>query len=344
MATLSYSPTRSDGWSAAVNLNFSAVYNPATNETTVTFAESSLAYLGRDKYGTSSTTEITVTAEDNPTSTATATLSTSGSTTGGTKTFTGTPNPVTCVVKHGNSSTSKRITIAGSTTINVYAWSSSSSISKISGSGSSSVSVYTATAYKLTLSNSGANLAAKLSASFFRSSGTSLTNGATIYGGETVEITFSAAAGYQNAVCTVSGVGSISSGGTFAISGNHTVTVTATLKTYTLTINADSHAEVTVKRGTAALTSGATVSHFDALSVMVSAKTGYKISAADINGTAISPDTTASHTVSGAVIITVLTEALSNVFADVDGSRKRFLVIIDDNGARKYYRAVFKDG
>ena len=57
---------------------------------------------------------------------------------------------------------------------------------------------------------------------------------------------------------------------------------------------------------------------------------------------AFSPETAASYTVSGDVTITVTTATLSNVFVDVDGSKKRVLVIIDDNGERKIYRAVFR--
>lgn len=169
-----------------------------------------------------------------------------------------------------------------------------------------------------------------------------LSHGAVIYYGDVLKIVFSANTGYDLTAHTVNG-STFTSGGTLPVSAAVSVSASATPKSYTLTVNSDGHAEVTVKRGTAPLTSGATIRHFDVLSVTVSAKTGYKIREADINGTAISPDTAISHTVSGAVLITVLSEALSNVFADVDGSRNRFLVIIDDNGARGYYRAVFKD-
>ena len=147
--------------------------------------------------------------------------------------------------------------------------------------------------------------------------------------------------GYALSTHTVNGA-DFESGGSLTVSSNVTVSATAALLTYTLTIAADSHALVTVKRGGEALSSGAEISHFDQLSVTVSAKAGYKVSAADIDGTAISPDTAASHTVSGHVTVTAITEALSNLLLDVGGVRKRFLVLIDSGGERKNFRAIFK--
>ena len=132
------------------------------------------------------------------------------------------------------------------------------------------------------------------------------------------------------------------SGGTHTVSGNVTVVSRATVKSYTLTVNADSHALVTVTRGGEALSNGAEINHFDLLSVTASAVSGYKVSAADINGTAISPGTAVSHTVSGPVTVTVFTEALSNLFIDIGGRRKRVMVVIDSDGMRKKYRTIFK--
>ena len=74
----------------------------------------------------------------------------------------------------------------------------------------------------------------------------------------------------------------------------------------------------------------------------VSAKAGYKVSAADIKGTAIGPDAAVSHTVSGPVAVTVFTEALSNLLLDVGGVRKRFLILIDSNGSRKTCRMLVR--
>ena len=168
-----------------------------------------------------------------------------------------------------------------------------------------------------------------------------LSHGAVIYYGDVLKISFSAGTGYDLTAHTVNG-SSFTSGNTLTVSAAVSVSATATPKSYTLTISSDGHAVVTVMRGSTVLNSGDTISHFDVLTVNVSPESGWKISAADINGTAISPETAASYTVSGDVTITVTTATLSNVFVDVDGSKKRVLVIIDDNGERKIYRAVFR--
>lgn len=168
-----------------------------------------------------------------------------------------------------------------------------------------------------------------------------LSHGAVIYYGDVLTISFSAGTGYDLTAHTVNG-SSFESGNTLTVSAAVSVSASATPKSYTLTISSDGHAVVTVKRGSTALNSGDSISHFDVLTVTVSPKSGWKLSAADINGTAISPETAVSHTVSGNVTITVTTAALSNVFIDADGGKKRVLVIIDDNGERKIYRAVFR--
>ena len=168
-----------------------------------------------------------------------------------------------------------------------------------------------------------------------------LSHGAVIYYGDVLKISFSAGTGYDLTAHTVNG-SSFESGNTLTVSAAVSVSASATPKSYTLTISSDVHAVVTVKRGSTVLNSGDSISHFDVLTVTVSPKSGWKISAADINGTAISPETAVSHTVSGPVTVTVTTAALSNVFIDADGGKRRVLVIIDDNGERKIYRAVFR--
>ena len=166
-------------------------------------------------------------------------------------------------------------------------------------------------------------------------------SGDAIYDGDVLVIRFSALTGYALSTHTVNGA-DFESGGSLTVSANVTVSATAALLTYTLTISADGHAAVTVTRGGETLTSGAEISHFDVLAVTVSAKAGYEVSAADINGTAIIPDVAVSHTVSGPVTVTAITEALSNLLLDVGGVRKRFLILIDSGGVRKNFRAIFK--
>lgn len=197
MATLTYNPTLGSYWTGAVYINYIAVFNPATNQTTVTFQESSHEYFGRSGYGSSGATTITVKAADNPSSQASATFNTTGSTNGGTKSFTGTPSPVSVTVTHSPGPGVKSITIEGVTTIKVYATSTASSQSTATGSGT--VTVTTATAYELTLTPGG-----HCSLTVTRA-GVALATGALIYQGDELTVTFSAASGYQLKTATLNG-------------------------------------------------------------------------------------------------------------------------------------------
>lgn len=145
MSTLKYTAVNSaQGWTGTVNINYTAVYDPETNQTTVTFAESSHEYFGRSGYGTSYSTNITVKADDNAASTATAVLAASGITTnGGVNPFYGTPSPVSVTVAHSSAAGDKSVTIAGVTSINAYM--ASTAIQLTTGTGSGSVSVVTGT-------------------------------------------------------------------------------------------------------------------------------------------------------------------------------------------------------
>ena len=214
----------------------------------------------------------------------------------------------------------------------------------ITVSGTETVTLTTvAASYRLSISaGTGAAISVSRTSSPNQGAFTgSLSHGAVIYYGDMLKISFSAGTGYNLTSHTVNG-SSFTSGNTLTVSASVSVSASATPKSYTLTISSDGHAVVTVMRGSTVLNSGDTISHFDVLTVNVSPESGWKISVADINGTAISPETAVSHTVSGNVTITVTTAALSNVFIDVDGSKRRVLVIIDDNGERKIYRAVFR--
>ena len=168
-----------------------------------------------------------------------------------------------------------------------------------------------------------------------------LSHGAVIYYGDVLTISFSADTGYDLTAHTVNG-SSFENGNTLTVSAAVSVSASAAPKSHTLTISSDGHAVVTVMRGSTALNSGDAISHFDVLTVTVSPKSGWKLSAADINGTAVSPETAVSHTVSGNVTITVTTVALSGLFIGDGGTKKRFMVLIDDGGTRKRVRMLVR--
>ena len=330
MATWTFSGYN-NGRGAAVTFTYTAAFDPATNKTRVTITNYTADFNTGGATGYCQLVgTLTVKAADNTASY--GTLDVSQSKNGNSPTVSADVSQV-IEVAHGKG-TSKQITLAFSGTINAVTYFTYPE-------ESSTVTVASATARSLSLSaGSGAEISVSRQSSPWASAG-SLSHGAAVYDGDVLVIRFSALTGYALTAQMVNGA-DFESGGSLTISANVTVSAAAELLTYTLTIAADSHALVTVTRGGEALNSGAEIRHFDQLSVTVSAKAGYKVSAADINGTAIGPDAAVSHTVSGPVAVTVFTEALSNLLLDVGGVRKRFLILIDSNGSRKTCRMLVR--
>ena len=330
MATWTFSGYN-NGRGAEVTFTYTASFNPATNQTTVTIDNCrSVFNTGGSSSVCALTGTLTVKAADNTASSGSVNVSQSKS---GNSITISTDVGQTITVSHGTG-TSKQIILAFSGDINAAYYHSYPN-------ESTTATVANATARSLSISaGTGSNVTVIRQYSPWVATG-SISNGATVFDGDVLKIDFSVSAGYNLSVHTVNG-STFTSGGTHTVSGNVTVVSRATVKSYTLTVNADSHALVTVTRGGEALSNGAEINHFDQLSVTASAVSGYKVSAADINGTAISPGTAVSHTVSGPVTVTVFTEALSNLFIDTDSGRKRVMVVIDSDGMRKKYRTIFK--
>lgn len=330
MATWTFSGYN-NGRGAEATFTYTAAFDPATNKTKVTITNYTAAFNTGGATGYCQLTgTLTVKAADNTGSYGTLDVSASKSNANSPTVSTDVSQVIE--VYHGTG-TSKQIVLAFTGTINsvtYFTYPDESATAAVASATARTLSISAGTGSSITVTRQSSPWAA-----------TGKLTGGTVYDGDVLKISFAALTGYTLGTHTVNG-GSFTSGGTHTVSANVTVVSTATLKSYTLTIDADSHAAVTVTRGGAALASGAAIKHFDLLAVTVSAKAGYEVSAADINGTAISPDVEASHTVSGPVTITVLTEAMPGVLLDVGGVRKRFLILIDSGGVRKNFRAIFK--
>lgn len=326
MATWSFSGY-TNGRGAAVTFTYSAVYDPTTNKTKVTITNYKAVFNTGGATGYCQLVgTLTVKAADNTGSYGTLEVNAS-------KGNSNSPTVSTDVsqvieVSHGIG-TSKQVILSFSGTIRADIFYNYPDVS------SEPVQVYTAVAYKLTLSSSGTNLTAKLKASFFRSAGTALTNGSTIYGWETVEITFSAAAGYQDPVCTVGGVGSISSGDSFTVTGNCTVTSSATKIPYTLKYSVGKGAALTVTRSGSALASGAKIYFGDTLSISFAAQTGYEIKSATLNGNKIQSPTT--QKVAGNVSIVIVSTPQGFAAINEGGDFSNYLAYIFSGGTRERY-------
>ena len=335
MATLSYQAIFGD-WSATINLKYALSYDAGNNQTTVTFADCTVVYGSAIGKESNSSTVITVQAQDNTKSVKTVTLSTrlEGSDAGGgTKTFTATPNPAAITVDHAAGAGAKAVSISAHTNISVVPY---SNMSRVNVGGDGSASGTSAVAYTLTKKQgSGTSLSVTIASSSFRSAGAAVSNNGTIYAGETLKVSFSAQTGYQDPKCTVSGVGSVSSGATFSVSGDTTITTSAAKTPYTLSFRVGNGAALVVTRNGSALASGATIYYGDTLSISFAAQTGYEIKSATLNGSAIQSPT--EQKVTGNVSIVIDSAPLG--FAEIceSGEFSGYLAYIFSNGTRERY-------
>lgn len=343
METLSYQAIFGD-WSATINLKYTLSYNASNNQTTVTFANCTVAYSSAIGHESNSSTAITVQAKDNTNSSKTLTLITKleGSDAGGgTKTFTATPNPAAITVNHAAGAGAKAVSISAHTNISVVPY---NNMSRENVGGDGSASGTSAVAYTLTKKQgSGTSLSVTVYSSPFRSAGAAVSNNGTIYAGETLKVSFSAQTGYQDPKCTVSGVGSVSSGATFSVSGDTTITTSAAKTPYTLSFCVGNGAALVVTRDGSALASGDTIYYGDSLNISFSALTGYEVKSAVLNGVEITSPYT--HEVTGSVDINIVTALLSSAWIYVNGAFKRYFINIYIQGAwRRCREKIFSGG
>ena len=237
MATWTFSGYN-NGRGAEVTFTYTAAFNPATNQTTVTITNcKSVFNTGGASSACSLTGTLTVKAADNATSSGSANVSQSQS---GKNITISTDVGQTITVSHGIG-TSKQIILAFSGDINAayyHSYPNESTTATVANAVARSLSISAGTGSSATVIRQSSPWVAT----------GSISNGATVYDGDVLKIDFSASTGYNLSVRTVNG-STFTSGGTHTVSGNVTVVSRATVKSYTLTVNADSHALVTVTRG-----------------------------------------------------------------------------------------------
>lgn len=144
-----------------------------------------------------------------------------------------------------------------------------------------------------------------------------LSNGATIYYNDSLTITYSVGTGCTISVHTING-STFTSGTSHTVTAAVTVLTTATVNSFTLSLNAGSNSTITVnrtrspKQGAAQgyLNTGAIIYYGDVLSVSYSVSTGYNIGTHALNGTTFTSGV--SHTVKAAV--SVVTTATVRTF------------------------------
>ena len=173
---------------------------------------------------------------------------------------------------------------------------------------------------------------------------TSLANGATIYYGDSLTVTFAASTGYSLATHTVNGT-TFTSGNTHTVTGAVSVASTATLITYSLSITTNQGVTLNVIRtaspigggANGLLSNGATLYHNDVLSVSYVLAGGYQLDAATVNGSAVSSD---PYTVTSnmTVIVTAVVGAMVYV------GNVAYQAYIGDGTIWKQYQAYIGNG
>ena len=142
-----------------------------------------------------------------------------------------------------------------------------------------------------------------------------LSNGARLYYGDKLKISFSPSKDYAISKRTVNGA-TFTSGNTHTVKGNVSVVSEAKRKR-SLTISPDDGSTITVKRtsssvgGTGNLSSGATIYDGDKLQISFSANSNYQLDSHTVNGSSFTSGNT--HTVSGDVTVVATAIPLASV-------------------------------
>lgn len=317
MATWNFSGYN-NGRGAAVTFTYTASFNAAANQTTVTITNlTSVFNTGGATSACALSGTLTVKAADNTGSS--GTLDVSQSKNGNSPTIS-TDVSHTITVSHGTG-TSKQIILAFSGDINAnyyHTYPDESTTVTVASATARSLSIFTGDGASVTVNRASSPWVA-----------TGVLTGGTVYDGDVLTISFSVSTGYNLSTHTVNG-SSFTSGGTHTVSGDVTIVATAVRISYTLTLTTDGHSALTVERSGEVLSDGATIYHGDSLNISFSAQPGYEIKSAVLNGNEITSPYT--HKVAGSVDLTIVTVLLSSAWIYTNGAFKRYFINIFTQG------------
>lgn len=158
----------------------------------------------------------------------------------------------------------------------------------------------------------GSSITVNRTSSSMTSTG-ALTNGATIYEGDKLTITFTIGTGYNLTGHTVNG-SSFTSGNSYTVPASLSnnklqITTTTTVKSYTLSVSVGTGSTIVVNRtsspkqgaATGNLSNGATIYYSDILKISLSANTGYNVGTLKVNSSTFTSGN--SHTVTDNVAV-----------------------------------------
>ena len=167
-------------------------------------------------------------------------------------------------------------------------------------------------------------------------SGTRIYNGATLYSGDVLTITFSANTGYTLKTHTVAGT-TFTSGGTYTVSKNTTVKATATLNSYLLTVSTDDNISVTVYDELSGdyYVNGDYISHFTTITISFTTSNGYEVDTLTVNGTSYTDGV--SLDVSSAITVIATSKALGLVYINTGSGFEAYQVYIYNGSSWDLY-------
>ena len=224
-------------------------------------------------------------------------------------------------------SDNKTATINFSFSANIYS-SSVGAYREISGT--ITTLTLTETTFKLTISKgTGTSITVKRGSS-------TLSNGATLYSGDVLTVTFGALTGYTLKTHTVAGK-TFASGGNHTVTGNTTVKATASLNTYLLSITADDNITVTVYDEITGdyYVNGDSISHFSSITISYTTSSGYELDSLIVNGTSYTDGV--SLEVSSAITIIASSKAQGLVYIYTGSGFEAFQVYIYNGSSWDLY-------
>lgn len=214
------------------------------------------------------------------------------------------------------------------------------------------ISTATALSYVLTISQ-GSNTSVSVNRTESLYGGGNqgyLNNGAIIYYGDKLSISYSGNTGYTVTTHTIND-GSFDSGIEYTVYQAITITTGATLNRYPISTSIGEHMDLSIVRTASPLgegeigriaNTGSTVFYGDVLVITAIPSSGYGIESMTINESLVSSPYTV--TVVSPLSIVVIAAALGFVYIDSGSSIEKYKIVIDSGSVMNQYRAMIDTG
>ena len=177
-----------------------------------------------------------------------------------------------------------------------------------------------------------------------------LEEGSLIHAGSVLQMWRSAADGYTLTEAHFGGGGVLENGATHTVTGDTTVTITADVNSYSLTINPSIGSNITVNRTSSPLKGAATgnitssdpIYYNDSLTITFVALPGYGLVTTTVNGSDFTSGN--PHTVTDNVTVATTTKQLGLVYIDNGSGFDAYLIYIDNGSSWEQYAPYLDNG